>query len=346
MSQPIPDFIITLRDTTGVCHELELLYKIRETNLGQFWKEHLHANFIAVANPIEKNYCLQGWQTDWDTTYPRDLTHICERLNYHIDIVNQEMPSHGYPVINLHFSKQALIDDPQEVLLNKIHHHFELLIGQTWNPSKWSKLNLQRKTRFSIRMLNNYCHEIEGILKSIRSPGNSPWISISLSGIGKSGIYSKNKKRSNLLYEHYLDFTDESNFGHISLFYAQLGKQHNEVYQDNDTDIERENISGIRYVTGEFVLSFSLQRPRLHNNQKYVQWLEDNNWDINDPTLALTTGVVADLQNNLCEAELKQEVLKRDDVYKFTLDGESRFYNYTWKDQEKWEDVLYKEGDL
>ena len=195
-------------------------------------------------------------------------------------------------------------------------------------------------------MLNNYCHEIEGILKSIRSPGNSPWISISLSGIGKSGFKSKNKKRSNLLYEHYLDFTDESNFGHISLFYAQLGKQHNEVYHDNDTDIERENISGIRYVTGEFVLPFSLQPPHLHNNQKYVQWLEDNNWDINDPTLALTTGVVADLQNNLCEAELKQEVLKRDDVYKFTLDGESRFYNYTWKDQEKWEDVLYKEGDL
>lgn len=344
ISRPLkkPDFIITLRDTTGVCKELEMLYKIRKSNLGQLWKEHLHSNFIAVANPIEKNYCLQGWQTDWDTAYPRDLTHICKRLNYHIAIVNREMPSHGYPVINLHFSKQALIDDAQDALLNKIHHHFELLIGQSWNPSKWWKLSLQNKTRFSIRMLNNYCHEIEGIIASIRSPENRPWLCISLSGIGKSGFSSKNKKRSNLLYKHYLDFTDESSFGNISLFYAQLGKQHIEVYDDNDTDIERENISGIRYVTGEFIINYHRHPPRLQD-QEYVQWLTDNNWNINDPTLALTTGVVADLQNNMSEAALKKELLKRDDVYKFTLDGQSRVYNYTWKDQEGWEDILYKE---
>jgi hypothetical protein len=45
----------------------------------------------------------------------------------------------------------------------------------------------------------------------------------------------------------------------------------------------------------------------------------------------------------MSEAALKKELLKRDDVYKFTLDGQSRVYNYTWKDQEGWEDILYKE---
>ena len=58
----------------------------------------------------------------------------------------------------------------------------------------------------------------------------------------------------------------------------------------------------------------------------------------------LNNGVVAELQYDNKEI-LIQELLKRNDVYKFSIDGLERTYNYTWKDQESWEQKI-KESNL
>lgn len=332
------ELVLTLRDVNGQFEDYDLEYKIRDTNLATVWKEHFQTNFIDSDHPIEKNYCLQGWQTEWETNYPRSLNHLCAKLNKHIEIINQEMPKHGYPIIDLHFSVEALKADPQEELLNKIHHHFELLIGQQWDPSEWWLLDLHISTRFSIRMLNNICHEIEAILRSIQH--KSLGLFGSLNGIDQHGKhFFDSKKSSELTLREYKEFSTSRPFGSICLYYAQLGKSHYEVFCDNDTDIERKNISGIRNVTGEFVILFKDADGRLKNN-RFVKWLQENNWNAKDPRLALNEGVVADLQNSEPQQKITEELLKRNDLHKITLDGQTKVYNYTWMDQENWEKDL------
>jgi hypothetical protein len=123
------------------------------------------------------------------------------------------------------------------------------------------------------------------------------------------------------------------------LYYAQLGKTHHEVFFDNDTDIERKNITGTKYVTGEFTCAFKKTNSAL-DDPKFVNWLKKNSWDINDPTLALKNSPVADLILTTSEEEFKIELLKRDDLYKIKLDNKEKIYDYTYQDQEAWEEKI------
>jgi hypothetical protein len=184
---------LTLRDTSGVEDNFDINFKLRDTSLSKVWKECFIQNFLESHHPIEKTYCLHGWQTTWNTNYPRNLEYLCEKLNYHIDIINSEMPKYGYPVIDLNFTVDRLKSNSQEELLNKVHHHFELLIGQSWEPSKWWRIDaLSNKVRFSIRMLNNLCHEIEAIIQSIKSKTDKLMIYGSLNCIDCKGKHFDN----------------------------------------------------------------------------------------------------------------------------------------------------------
>ena len=331
---------LTLRDTNGQYDDYSLRYNIRDTSLGNLWKNCMIENFFESGHPIEKTYCLHGWQTTWDTNYPRSLNYICDSLNKHIETINNELPALGYPVIDLHFSVEGLQGNSQEELLNKIHHHFETLIGQVWDPSPWwLREDISNPTRFSIRMLNNLCHEIEGIIESIESDIDRPGIFGSLNGVNKSGRYLENKNCVELTLENYNDFTEVIPFGALRLYYAQLGKDHKEVYRDGDTDIERKNISGTRYVTGEWTSSFT-RESNVFKDPNYVKWLKDNDWDINDPTLALKAGIVADLICDDTPPNIVSEMLKRNDLYKLNLDGREMVYDYTWADQEQWQEYV------
>lgn len=330
------NLLITLRDTNKKYSNYTLYYKVRNDPLGKLWAEHLYQNFLCSNHPLEKTYCLQGWVQDWNSNENRNLNYLCNRINYFIKNINTELPKHGYPHIDLEFTVEKLQQDSQEELLNKIHHHFEILIGQVWEVSEWYKLNLSSLTRYSIRMLNNYCHEIEALIRSINNKRRT--INLSLNGINSEGKHFKDKLRSELSLNEYNCFQDDMPFGCISLYYAQLGKSHIEVYRDEDTDIERKNISGIRYVTGEAIIPFYSSKGNLQDSG-FVKWLKDNDWDINDPTLALKHGVVADLQYTNKDAIL-EEISKRNDVYQIYLNGKSKVYNYTWQDEEQWETKL------
>ena len=70
------ELVLTLRDINRQFDDYDLVYKIRDKNLATVWKEHFQTNFINSDHPIEKNYCLQGWQTEWESNYPRSLQHL------------------------------------------------------------------------------------------------------------------------------------------------------------------------------------------------------------------------------------------------------------------------------
>ena len=93
---------LTLRDTSGQFDDYVLNYKIRNTSLGNVWKEALVKNFFESGHPIEKTYYLHGWQTSWHSNYSRNLNYLCDSLNKHIKRINNELPKLGCPIIDLY----------------------------------------------------------------------------------------------------------------------------------------------------------------------------------------------------------------------------------------------------
>lgn len=337
---------IVLRDTSGRLENYPVRFKIRDTKLAESWTNLLIKNVLTSDHPIEKTYCLHGWQQDWNSTYSRNLDYLCQQLNLAIEQVNSTMPAKGYPYIDLHFSVEKLRSKDYRTLMNDIHHHFEVLIGQIWNPSPWFGM-ADEKTRSAIRMLNNYCHEIEYNVKSVVKNRKFKWvpfvnvgyhIGVSLNGVNEQGKYFSDKISNQITIEEYECFSDSADWGSVTIYYAQLGKSHREAYDDNDEHIDKGNISSYQRLTGEFNISF-YGKSKITDDFKH--WLKVNDFDINDRSLGIGYPVVADIiTTGSTKSTIRKEMLARDDVYSIDLlDDKSRIIltklcKYTWKDQD------------
>lgn len=348
-------FVITLRDTTQQVGPLTVKFDIKKTALAKKWTEMLIDNILSSDHPIEKTYCLHGWQTEWESNYSRNLNVLCDKLNESISIVNTGMNPLGYPFIDLHFSLDKLKSKDYQIMMNEIHHHFEVLIGQVWSMSEWYKIAPDQETRTAIRMLNNYCHEIEGTIKSIKSKIEyrtlaykdihpSLRIHVSTCGLNPNNKLYKNKKSHYIIKEEFECFQDYTVWGDIILYYAQLGKNHMEVFHDQDEHIGRDNISSYQIITGESVISFDCERKILGDDFK--TWCKENNFDLNDKTLGIGMPVVASIENTFStKIQLEQELRARDDVYKISVEDDqgneisSKIYDYTWQDEERWKTI-------
>jgi hypothetical protein len=334
--------LLEYRDTTGQYSNYTVGFQIRNNRLAQLWLNHLIINLFDSDHLIEKTYCLHGWQTDWYSTRGRNLTYLCQQLNNSIAEVNTGMRKHGYPNIDLHYDVEILRSDSYRTVMNEIHHHFEMLIGQVWNPSKWMKL-ADEHTKFHIRQLNNLCHEIESAVNSICETDTSKHTGVSMMGLDEHGEYFHNKLRTELTINEYSCFQQDSmSWTGILLYYSQLGKSHYEAFADNDQHIDHENISSMRYVTGEFTFPFNREAVDVIYPQEFYDWLKVNNFDITDKTLGIGFPVVADIDSNYTPLELRTELLKRDDLYKIHItqdDGTPlriRTFDYTWQDEVAW----------
>jgi hypothetical protein len=329
--------LVTFRDTSQRVESFTVKYKILDNSLAKKWTDLLIKNFFLKDHPIEKVFCLQGWQTDLNSTTGRSLTYLCQRLNESIFIINKDLSAKGYDYINLNFTLSSMKNPViARDLLNQIHHHFELLIGQVWNPSKWYGL-AEEPTRTAIRNLNNLCHEIEGILRPIENPQSGYSVNVGLNGPDFSGNYFSEKIREDIEVNDYDYFNDYLEWGDCVLYYAQLGKRHIEAYNDRDDCIHDENISGYKFITGEFILCYRRinRQPR-----DFFDWLIKKGFDPSDKTLGLGYPVVAKLDNINDREQIELEIRKRDDLYSISLTDDTgeiihtKVYPYTWKDQE------------
>lgn len=328
---------VTLRDTENLYPDLTLTYKLRDCSLTSQWIELLVENFFKADHPIEKTFSLHGWQTKFDSSKGRSVTYLCQRLNQSISIINNDLHAKGYEFIDLDFNVDNLKDETlARTMLNHIHHHFELLIGQVWAPSKWYEL-ADDATRDAIRSLNNICHELESLLKAITNKKFCPYITIGLNGKNFQGKHFLKKNKKEITLENYRDFLPSCPWGTVTIYYSQLGKNYYEVYQDNDDFINDGNISGHRYLTGEFILNFRNNKPI---DQSFRDWLISKNLDPEDPSLALNHPVVGFLEGDHDRPLLIWNLRQRNDVYKIELIDDSnnivhsKKYEYTWKDQE------------
>lgn len=348
-------FYVKLRDTQGANEPLVLFYAITDSAMGRLWQKSIIENFVGESNntnshPIEKTYTFQGWQTQWQqNSYSRNLVVLCEQMNYAIDIINAELD--GYPEIDLHFDLATLQGPEYRDVMNRIHHHFEILIGQIWNPSKWFELANQR-TQWAITQLNNLCHEIEGNVKSIEKftmHGQlAGAIFLSFNGVRTDGIKDGQRVRYELDDEHYACWENrQKEWGMLTAYYSQLGKTHVEVYMDGDEHIDKDNISAPRYMTGEGILNFMHVAPGTGHrgpDPRYDAWLIKHGWDPNDPRLARGTCVIGTLDTDLYPQynydwkEIDSAIRLRDDVCEIGFVDQnlntlmSKVYNQTWQE--------------
>lgn len=340
--------ILQFRDINQTVENYDLKFNIRNTPLAAAWCDLLIKNIFGTRHPIEKPYSLHGWQTTWETDTPRNLKYICTKLNAAIDYVNLRMKEHGYPHIDLEFTVEKLRSRKYQQLMNDIHHHFEILIGQSWNTSEWYK-KADEPTRTAIRMLNNYCHEIEGIVAAINEqkllniipffdlhPGMS--VNVGLNCPDFDGKYFLTKQKKEITLEGYECFTNEYYWGAVFIYYAQLGKTHLDAFNDKDKHIDKNNVSGWRYLTGEFVVNLPI-KPKSQIDKKFKKWLKKNDFDINDKTLGIGFPVVADIETDQSRKKVAAELRLRNDLYQIRLEDElgnvvhSRIFDYSWQDQ-------------
>ena len=341
---------LTFRDLTTQQEPFVLKWKIKDTILAQNWTKLLVSNILESAHPIEKTYCLQGWQTDWESSYSRNLHTLCRKVNQSIRVVNQKMGPIGYPHIDLQLSVEKLQSNLYQEYMNELHHHFELLMGPAWKVSEWYKKTTDDFTRTAIRMLNNYCHEIEHNVYTIREQKqhahNPNWavpcyVYVSCNGINSTGSYYHNKVNRYLEPAEFDCFQNQTTWGDVTIYYAQIGKSHMEVFAQNDQHIDRSNISSYQCLTGEAVIHFIEHGNYL--TPAFRAWCKQHDFDLEDKTLGIGFPVVASLENPFAtRKQLLAHLHNYDDIHIITVENDdgstmvSRTYDYTWQDEETW----------
>ena len=227
---------ITFRNTEDGTTK-NIVWDIRDFNLAQKWAKALQTDYLETDAKIE-NVMLHGWVYP-KTSNERTIPFMCEELNFHIDKVNTYCKKHDIDYnIDLHFDPATVDQD----ILNKIHHHFEILIGQTWNKSEiYEKFDLPHQ--FSVNNFNWLCHEIESQLRGLKAyemNRSSSSVVICMKPIVRHDLVLENGDYDNFEMK-------DLEFGQIRMHYSQTGKTHREAWHDEDEDIHNSNISGIPF---------------------------------------------------------------------------------------------------
>ena len=305
-----------------------LYFNIKENSIAKFWKECLLKNYLGDTPLntylLDKRYMQRGCGTEWSSSPSRNIEHICKEMNHAIEVINENLNPVGYPYIDLHFSIEKVKDKTcYRDIMNQIHHHFEILIGQVWDISEWYT-NADEKTRWAIHQINNYCHEIESavdameeILANIKKqemldidPNSEYRLNTAYGNTGinfccnqaRDGVYREAFTYYELTEEHYKDFAPVTfGWGTMTPYYSQLGKTPREAFDDNDEYIDKKNISSTCLMTGEVNISLGGPGPGagvvwplpLEGDElEFKNWLEANGWDYHDPKLAIGTAII------------------------------------------------------
>jgi len=302
---------------------------------------------------LEKNYCWHGWP---DTA--RDLKYLCGQLNKHITQINSETNLNyehidyvDWQTVMLPFT--GINQDGQRGggvnhdVMNKIHNHFEHLQGTVGNLSEYYK-RATPVTKYSIRQLNNLCHEIETLCLSLRKKYYTPeWIR-------PSQITTfLNAQRYRLTSEHRKGFLTngyDRKFGHVYMHWAQIGKTLYEVFRDEQgADIDKavcDAITHLEYFSGEFDVEWG--RDVVYGNEQpwhtqemdqFNAWLKRNGFDPADPSLSLgylELGKI-DLKRSFGTTDIDviwKEMSTRLDIKSIRCFDSYAQYDYNWADDD------------
>ena len=281
-------------------------FQVYDTPLGHRWLEALKDN-LRQKRILEKNFCFLGFADS-----KRNLQYLVGELNKNIEIINgfNFEPAyekiHPFSADDFQYSGslpvgKAINGDESKTpgkrlkhdACNKLHRYFEELQGTAWEISKYYK-QADKSTKFSIRQLNNLCHEIESWVNSDRKKAFEPeWMR-------PSQITTfLNAPRHNLNdgdFELFKQNRYDRELGGVYLHWSQVGKTLYEVFRDEHaprmTDALCSEINHQRYYSGEFDVEWGKTITEKDSFKKdemdqYRNWLKQNGYDWEDPKLSL-----------------------------------------------------------
>lgn len=259
---------------------------IPRTNvIADLWYNKLK-NFL----PIENGYIetrFSGFKLQ-----RRNLPILIEKLQRCVDGINNSWlnKEYGYKIE----VDKIPADYPTQVH-NIIHHHFEILMGQTWNPSEWYDLIVNKKKDPEVftfvRGLNDLSHEIE----ELKVDKTFPHLHTTFMVEDTFNNQPVEKDELPVEVEDYFELGNHEGVAYLQ--YAQLGKTWQEVIHDEDEEIFESNISPLRLLSGEFSLCF---RGDGFSHTQHLNYLTPKlkalGKDPKDKSLRLGRVIVADIE--------------------------------------------------
>ena len=292
--------------------ELDQITRWRDMNqLGHRWLTALKKN-LENKLVLEKNFCFLGFADS-----KRNIDFLCNELNNTIFQINCFNSFNHWGVNKLKSYKIDKNYTPDDFMYsadlpagpcpdgeemskpglrlkheacNELHRYFEDLQGQAWNLSPYYKI-ADNKTKYAIRQLNNLCHEIEGWVQSNRKKViDTEWMRPSqITTFLHAPRYELQKDD----FEFFKHNRYDRELGGVYLHWSQIGKTLFEVFRDKDEAVGEGGITHQKYYSGEFDIewgqtinenTFDWKKEEM---DQFRSWLKDNNYDWNDPKLAL-----------------------------------------------------------
>ena len=282
-------------------------FQVHDTPLGHRWLEALKDN-LKQKRILEKNFCFLGFADS-----KRDLNHLVGELNNSVARINSFRfePAyekiHPFTVDDFQYSSNLpigkAVDGDESVTpgkrlkheaCNLLHRYFEELQGTAWQSSDYYK-QADAETKYAIRQLNNICHEIESWVNADRKKAIEPeWMRPSqITTFLNAPRYDLHREDFELFKQNRYD----RELGGVYLHWSQVGKTLYEVFRDEHapkmTDALCSEINHQKYYSGEFDVEWGQtiteadHRFKKEEMDSYRAWLEENEYDWNDPKLSL-----------------------------------------------------------
>lgn len=292
---------------------------IFDNPLTQKWSPLLEGviqnDFIAYV----KNFSLVG-----NLAQNRPPQQIIQELVEGVRILKKASWYPEYGKINEDF--ESLLTNYDQDMLNSLHHHFDQLQGQIWNPTHFLAAATGEE-RFAISKLNLSCHELEAYhdSKEKKEGGHdhSVYFYYSISG---TPVFEA------ITLEEKMQFSRTVGNGMIYLHYAQTGKTWYEAYCDRDEIVPTENITEHRTMTGEF--SCHIGKPfDFIVDEGFEDYIRARGRDPQDPDLAIGYCPIGQINSvngipieeyNACQKVLEEY----DDFFAIEYNGIRKEYDY------------------
>lgn len=351
--------IVSIRNPLDKKDIVDYTIELYDTEISENWFTALQ-QILKEKKYLEKNFCFLGFPNS-----SRNLHYLCNELNQHIEIINK------FNDLNLwqqHGLKPYIIEEwfaPETVrfgseysagigklglnikhgIMNRVHNHFENLQGTVNKLSDYYK-KANYETKYSIRQLNNICHEIETLVLSQRKQATDPeWVR-------PSQITTFfNCSRFDFPESLKKDFNENAydrKFGEVYLHWSQIGKTLFEVFRDEKgIKIDQtvcDAITHLKYYSGEFDIEWAQDityngHYPWHTNEidDFKNWLLENNFNLKDKKYNFGYHPVGKVQLEKSfgtnDYQSIWKILETHlDIYRIQAGQAVATYDYTWTD--------------
>lgn len=352
---------MTLRNPLKKDDFLTVYIEPNETQLAKDWVAALREELARSNSELEKNYCWHGWPKT-----QRNLQYLCDQLRFHTHRINEFIDTGVWAAAGLEVFRLNEDYTPENVrhpitginedgkrgghvnhdTMNEVHNYFEHLQGTVENLSQYYKL-APPKVKYSIRQINNLCHEIETLVLSLRKDFYQPeWTRPAQI----TTFFTV--KRHTLTDEHREGFLTngyDRKFAHVYMHWAQIGKTLMEVFSDEDAptldQATCDAITHLQYYSGEFDIDWGRDvcygRHDWHTKHidAFNEWLVREGFDPKDTKLSLgylDIGKI-DLERSFGTEDVDKIwslVSNYLDIYSLEVDGVKAVYDYSWADED------------